>query len=273
MKTAILTVFVLAASLTMTACTTSSPSIKDYQMMQAVYKSESAKDQQTIAGLRAELDRVQRDLQTVQNSRAALEAKVADAVRRFEQQRDELNRAKDERPQLAQTGRQLAEELARARDERAQFTQTARQLTQQVAELERLRQSLADVARDQTRMQTLEATLEKQSKELTELKTKRTAAAAPAKKSPKAAAVPGAAPAISDGGPAPGAAGANPAPATSGATAAALSPRTIIVKPGDTLTALARKHGVAVAQLKDLNQLEGDRILIGQPLVIPDSVN
>lgn len=266
MKTTILAVLVVGASLTTTACTTSSPSIKDYQMMQAVYKSESTKDQQTIAALRGELDRVQRDLQTVQNTRAALEAKVADAVRRFEQQRDELTRAKDERTQFAQTGRQLAEELARARDERSQFSQTARQMAQQLAELERVRQSLADVARDQTRLQSLEATLEKQTKELSELKAKRATAVASSKKAPKAATAPGLSPDAAMPS-------ASPVPGTPGGAPSASTSRTIIVKPGDTLHSLARKHSVAVAQLKDLNQLDGDRILAGQPLVIPDSVN
>ncbi len=43
----------------------------------------------------------------------------------------------------------------------------------------------------------------------------------------------------------------------------------IVVKPGDSLTTLARKHGVSVTALKHANRLQSDRIRIGQHLIIP----
>jgi LysM repeat protein len=41
------------------------------------------------------------------------------------------------------------------------------------------------------------------------------------------------------------------------------------VKSGDTLEKIARKHDVSIEELKRANQLESDRILLGQDLVIP----
>jgi peptidoglycan hydrolase CwlO-like protein len=45
----------------------------------------------------------------------------------------------------------------------------------------------------------------------------------------------------------------------------------IVVKPGDSLTKLARQHGVSVTALKNANRLRSDRIRIGQRLMIPSS--
>jgi len=42
------------------------------------------------------------------------------------------------------------------------------------------------------------------------------------------------------------------------------------VKAGDTLAGIARVQGVTVAELKGANQLKGDRILVGQKLLLPE---
>lgn len=44
---------------------------------------------------------------------------------------------------------------------------------------------------------------------------------------------------------------------------------TCVVKRGETLSLIARRHGVTVAALQQRNRLQGDRILVGQKLVIP----
>lgn len=41
------------------------------------------------------------------------------------------------------------------------------------------------------------------------------------------------------------------------------------VQPGDTLFALARKHGVTVAALKQANGLQSDTLVTGQTLTLP----
>ncbi|MCC5806623.1 MAG: LysM peptidoglycan-binding domain-containing protein [Opitutales bacterium] len=44
-----------------------------------------------------------------------------------------------------------------------------------------------------------------------------------------------------------------------------------VVRAGDTLSVIARRHGVSVAELREANGLRGDRILVGQRLTIPSS--
>ena len=44
-----------------------------------------------------------------------------------------------------------------------------------------------------------------------------------------------------------------------------------VVRAGDTLSVIARRHGVSVTELREANGLRGDRILVGQRLTIPES--
>lgn len=52
------------------------------------------------------------------------------------------------------------------------------------------------------------------------------------------------------------------------ATASAIEHR---IRPGDTLSEVARSYDVSLSQLRDLNGIEGDRIRTGQVLIIPGS--
>lgn len=49
------------------------------------------------------------------------------------------------------------------------------------------------------------------------------------------------------------------------------TPRTYVVKPGDTLSAIADQYGVKTAQLRRLNGLKNDIIQVGAKLTIPPS--
>lgn len=51
--------------------------------------------------------------------------------------------------------------------------------------------------------------------------------------------------------------------------AAGKSEITYKVQKGDTLSAIAAHHGVSVADIQRRNRLKGDRILVGQKLVVP----
>jgi len=44
---------------------------------------------------------------------------------------------------------------------------------------------------------------------------------------------------------------------------------TYVVQPGDSLSKIAVRHGVSVTALRDTNKLKGEKILVGQKLVIP----
>jgi LysM repeat protein len=62
-----------------------------------------------------------------------------------------------------------------------------------------------------------------------------------------------------------------PAPAISGIAATTASHAEIlyVVKSGDTLTRIARVHGTTVKTLKSANGLDGDRLIVGEKLKIP----
>ena len=55
-----------------------------------------------------------------------------------------------------------------------------------------------------------------------------------------------------------------PAPAGHAATV-------YVIKPGDTLTRIAKTHGTTVKALKAANSLENDRIVVGTKLKIPEA--
>ena len=57
-------------------------------------------------------------------------------------------------------------------------------------------------------------------------------------------------------------------PTLFGATAKTKS-NIYVVRKGDTLSAIAKKHGISVAALKKQNRLKGDRILVDQKLKLP----
>ncbi len=75
--------------------------------------------------------------------------------------------------------------------------------------------------------------------------------------------------------PAPKPAPAKPEPtavAAPGASSSPLPPGTLYqVKAGDTLSGIAKRHGVKVDTIRKANALASDRIRVGQKLVIPDS--
>lgn len=49
------------------------------------------------------------------------------------------------------------------------------------------------------------------------------------------------------------------------------TPKTYRVKAGDSLEKIAKAHQTTIKKLKELNQLSGDQIIIGQKLKIPES--
>jgi LysM repeat protein len=75
-----------------------------------------------------------------------------------------------------------------------------------------------------------------------------------------------AAPAVAGAGAAPGA-----APAPGGAPAESGAPTIHLVKGGETLTKIARQHGVTIKALRAANSLKTDRINAGQRLKVPAS--
>ena len=58
---------------------------------------------------------------------------------------------------------------------------------------------------------------------------------------------------------------------SSGSGSRALVTRSYVIRSGDTLSEIAVKNGVAIAELRRLNGLSNDRIRIGQTIKIPNS--
>ncbi len=58
-------------------------------------------------------------------------------------------------------------------------------------------------------------------------------------------------------------------PATAAVPAAQIATFTYTVQPGDTLLGIALKYGLPVETIRQLNQLQSDRLLAGQTLILP----
>lgn len=213
--------------------------------METAAKAESLQAQRTILDLRAEIQGLQRDLGTARAAQAKLEGELREAQRRM---------METERTAEARRG-----ELTRTREERDRLAQAGFALQGQLVELGQLRQQAAEAGRDQTRLQALETAIERQTKEMAELKAMLQRISAPPKPKPSGAGPPGA---TSKG---------TPGRTTVASEFAVPVLRTVTVERGDTLWALARKYRVSLAELKALNNLATDLIVPGQELVLPDS--
>ena len=126
------------------------------------------------------------------------------------------------------------DELAKARAASGQGEKTASQVQLQLNELERIKMLQASIKRLTQEVTTLNATLR-------------------------------------DSGVRP-----KPAAASTNEPGGILPPaqmkplNSLIVRAGDTLFSIARLYDVALADLKNLNRLATDRILVGQVLIVPD---
>ena len=65
--------------------------------------------------------------------------------------------------------------------------------------------------------------------------------------------------------------GIAPAVSKEKAATAGHSETLYVVKSGDTLTRIAKTHGTTVKALKSVNGLEGDRLVVGEKLKIPEA--
>src|SRR3989441_806953 len=207
-------------------------------------KAESAQAQRTITDLRAEMQGVQRDLGAARAAQARLEGELREAQRRVQEAQRALEAQR--------------EELVRTREERDRLAAISRELQAQLVELGRLRQQVGEAGRDQSRLQAIEQAIERQTKELAELKSAMQKLSTRAKQKPTSARL--AVPMYKD---------VSDQPALSGESAESAS-RTVIVERGDTLWGLARKHRVRLSELIAVNDLTSDLIRPGQELILPE---
>ncbi len=215
--------------------------------MQASLKAESVQAQRTITDLRAEMQGVQRELGAARAVQARLEGELREAQRRVQEAQRALEAQR--------------EELVRTREERDRLTTISRELQAQLVELGRLRQQVGEAGRDQSRLQAIEQAIERQTRELAELKSAMQKLSTRAKQKPTSAGL--AVPMYKD---------VSDQPALSGESAesAESASRTVIVERGDTLWGLARKHRVRLSELIAVNDLTSDLIRPGQELILPE---
>jgi LysM repeat protein len=220
------------------------PSVRDFEVTQAALKAESLQAQRTIMDLRAEMQGVQRELGAARAAQARVDGELREAQRHAQ----EAQRAVEAQ----------REELVRTREERDRLATMSRELQGQLVELGRLRQQVGEAGHDQSRLQALEAAIERHTKELAELKSAMQKLSALSKQKPASARM--AVPMYK---------GVSGQPTLSGESAESVS-RTVIVERGDTLWDLARTHRVRLADLIAVNNLTSDLIRPGQELILPE---
>jgi len=213
----------MAACLLLAGC--SSLSTNNYAIMHEALKEESAQAQRTAASLHAEVQTLQEQLGASRAAQARSQGELRDSERRL-----------IEAQRIAELKQ---DELAKVRAAREQGEKTGYQVQLQLTELERLH--------EQKRINVLQASIKRLTKEVATLNmTLRDSAARP-----KPAA-------------------ASNEPDDTLPPAQMKPSHSLIVQAGDTLFSIARLYDVALADLKALNRLATDRILVGQVLIVPE---
>ena len=233
--------------------------VRDAQAEVSTLRQEVAAARIAAAKKEAELPELHRQVAELQRAAEAKQGELA-ALRA---DRDRLLQTKNGLEQqvaeLQRTAEAKQGELAALRADRDRLLQTKTDMEQQVAEPPLVEQSLAEVAETKTKLKELEASQAVLTAELAQIKGDLARARGKA------------------GGRAGKPAAARPMPETStkpAAAAEALTPSDrrpvrIAVERGDSLDLIARLYGVSVADLKAINGLRNDLILVGQELVIP----
>lgn len=226
----------------LTACAMGGrPTIKEYQVMQAVLKSEAERSERTIAELQTERQALRQELGIARMAKSRLEGDLLDAERRLIEARHivELQR----------------EELVRGVQERDRLAQTTQEVQAQMADMAGLRQQVATADPERGRLQTVEEALNRQSRELEEVKVALQSLRLPVQKQAhrKSRAILPL---------------ANVNQVVYSETPA--GQKSVSVGRGDSLWKLARQFRVDLAELIKVNRLTSDVIFPGQELLLPD---
>ena len=224
------------------ACATGArQSLEQCRVGQAAVKADVVRSERSITELQGERETLRQDLATARKAKSRLEGDLIDAERRLIEARHIVDLQR--------------EELARGVQDRERLTQTNHDLEAKVADVAQLRQHMAEKEFEHGRLQVFEEALNRQSKELEEVKTALQSLRLPAPKSTSTTS-------------------RTVAPLAKGEPVlyrdSAGDKKSVRVARGDTLLKLARQFRVDVMDLMKLNHLTGDRILIGQELLLPD---
>ncbi|MDP3089484.1 MAG: LysM peptidoglycan-binding domain-containing protein [Nitrospira sp.] len=210
-------------------------------------KTSLRDSQRTIAELRSELDSRRQELADSQIARAQMEGRIREAERRLTEarhiidlQREELTSSRTERQRVSQAGTALQNQLK----------QLQKQLAKMGKQFERGGETgaaPANLSSTNTRPSAVHPVNMDSSRHGAE---KSRVAVAPVEPLPSDALI--------DGG--------------ERSVAAADYPASLSVKPGDTLWSIAQRFHTTVQELMAANELQDNRILIGQALRLPSRV-
>ncbi|TLY43629.1 MAG: LysM peptidoglycan-binding domain-containing protein [Nitrospirae bacterium] len=233
--------------------------VRDAQAEVSTLRQEVAAARIAAAKKEAELPELHRQVAELQRAAEAKQGELA-ALRA---DRDRLLQTKNGLEQqvaeLQRTAEAKQGELAALRADRDRLLQTKTDMEQQVAESPAPYQSLAEVAETKTKLKELEASQAVLTAELAQIKGDLARARG---KAGGRAGKPAAARPMPE-------ASTKPAAAAEALTPSDRRPVRIAVERGDSLDLIARLYGVSVADLKAINGLRNDLILVGQELVIP----
>ena len=233
--------------------------VRDAQAEVSTLRQEVAAARIAAAKKEAELPELHRQVAELQRTAEAKQGELA-ALRA---DRDRLLQTKSGLEQqvaeLQRTAEAKQGELAALRADRDRLLQTKTDMEQQVAEPPLVEQSLAEVAETKTKLKELEASQAVLTAELAQIKGDLARARG---KAGGRAGKPAAARPMPE-------ASTKPAAAAEALTPSDRRPVRIAVERGDSLDLIARLYGVSVADLKAINGLRNDLILVGQELVIP----
>ena len=233
--------------------------VRDAQAEVSTLRQEVAAARIAAAKKEAELPELHRQVAELQRTAEAKQGELA-ALRA---DRDRLLQTKSGLEQqvaeLQRTAEAKQGELAALRADRDRLLQTKTDVEQQVAESPAPYRSLAEVAETQTKLKELEASQAVLTAELAQIKGDLARARG---KAGGRAGKPAAARPMPE-------ASTKPAAAAEALTPSDRRPVRIAVERGDSLDLIARLYGVSVADLKAINGLRNDLILVGQELVIP----
>jgi len=233
--------------------------VRDAQAEVSTLRQEVAAARIAAAKKEAELPELHRQVAELQRTAEAKQGELA-ALRA---DRDRLLQTKSGLEQqvaeLQRTAEAKQGELAALRADRDRLLQTKTDVEQQVTESPAPYQSLAEVAETQTKLKELEASQAVLMAELAQIKGDLARARG---KAGGRAGKPAAARPMPE-------ASTKPAAAAEALTPSDRRPVRIAVERGDSLDLIARLYGVSVADLKAINGLRNDLILVGQELVIP----
>ena len=223
------------------------PEVVDLELTTDTLKASVRDAQRTVAELRTDLEVRRRELAEAQVARAQLEGRVREAERRLvearqviEMQREELAAARTERERVSRSSLQLQGQMKRLHKQLSKAGISGLAYDgQEAAPLS----SGGAMRKGQKAMQV--SAQRDQPSELLE--------------TPQMVAAPAA---------------VRQVPANRGLLSEVEQPtaptRHVSVKPGDTLWSIAQKYRVNVEQLRTLNQLTDNMIVIGQALWLPD---